>query len=180
MSLEYTCFNISFYPATSLQVHRFMESGMSEVGVASPLYTCLFGRPAAWIEYQTDYRLSWLRDFAVLISYSRRMLAQWAAYVQTSLPPPSKFLRDHHTWSHYHIVWCYRVFHLNLTQTTTQEPLHAQNDEINGNIEFLQPYSVFAVDALLEIGTALISAVLSLDEHLSQTNTSCVPKFCYQ
>jgi hypothetical protein len=27
---------------------------------------------------------------------------------------------------------------------------------------------------------AVISAVLSLDEHLSQTNTSCVPKCCYQ
>jgi hypothetical protein len=33
---------------------------------------------------------------------------------------------------------------------------------------------------MLEIRTAVISAVLSLDEHLSQTNTSCVPEFCYQ
>jgi hypothetical protein len=39
---------------------------------------------------------------------------------------------------------------------------------------------IVAADALLEIGTTVISAVLSLDEHLSQTNTSCVPKFCYQ
>jgi hypothetical protein len=39
--------------------------------------------------------------------------------------------------------------------------------------------SSFAVDALLENGTAVISAVLSLDEHLSQTNTCCAPKFCY-
>jgi hypothetical protein len=47
-------------------------------------------------------------------------------------------------------------------------------------IALLQPYPVVTADALLEIGTAVISAVLSLDEHLSQTNTSCVPKFCYQ
>jgi hypothetical protein len=51
--------------------------------------------------------------------------------------------------------------------------LYAQNDETNGNIEFLQPYPVVAADALLETGTALNSAVLSLDKHLSQTNTSC-------
>jgi hypothetical protein len=31
---------------------------------------------------------------------------------------------------------------------------------------------------MLEIGTTVISAVSPLDEHLSQTNTSCVPKFC--
>jgi hypothetical protein len=62
----------------------------------------------------------------------------------------------------------------------TREPLHAQNDETNGSIEFLQSYPVVAADALLEIGTAVISAVLSLDEHLSQTNNSCAPKFCYQ
>jgi hypothetical protein len=49
----------------------------------------------------------------------------------------------------------------------------------NGNTEFLQPYSVVAADALLEIGTAVISAVLSADEHLSQTDFSCVPKFYY-
>jgi hypothetical protein len=63
--------------------------------------------------------------------------------------------------------------------TTTHEHLHAQNDETNGNIEFLQPYPVVAADALFEIGTAVISAVLSLDKHLSQTNTSCAPKCCY-
>jgi hypothetical protein len=69
---------------------------------------------------------------------------------------------------------------LNATLTTTHEYLHQRNDETFGNIEFLQPYPVVAADALLEIGTAVISAVLSLDEHLSQTNTSCVPKFRYQ
>jgi hypothetical protein len=63
--------------------------------------------------------------------------------------------------------------------TTTHELLHAQNDKTSGNTEFLQPYPV-AADALLEIGTAVILAVLSLDEHLSQANTLCIPKFCYQ
>jgi hypothetical protein len=68
----------------------------------------------------------------------------------------------------------------NVVVNAKYEPLHAQNDEINGNIKFLQTYPVIAADALLEITTAVISAVLSLDEHLSRTNTSCVPKLCYQ
>jgi hypothetical protein len=33
----------------------------------------------------------------------------------------------------------------------------------------LQPYPVVAADALLEIGTAIISGVLLLDKHLSKT-----------
>jgi hypothetical protein len=37
---------------------------------------------------------------------------------------------------------------------------NAQIDETKGNIEFLQPYPVVAADALLEIDTAVISAVL--------------------
>jgi hypothetical protein len=41
-------------------------------------------------------------------------------------------------------------------------------------------YWILAADALLEIGTAVILSVSSLDEHLSQTNTSCLPRFCYQ
>jgi hypothetical protein len=44
------------------------------------------------------------------------------------------------------------------------------------NTEFLQPNPDVAADALIEIITAVISAVLSLDEHMPQTNTSCVPK----
>jgi hypothetical protein len=32
----------------------------------------------------------------------------------------------------------------------------------------LQPYPVVATDALLEVGTTAVSAVLSLDEHYSQ------------
>jgi hypothetical protein len=68
---------------------------------------------------------------------------------------------------------------LNTTLTTTHEHLHSQNNETNGNIEFLQLYPVVAADALLEISILVISDVLLLDEHLSQTNTSCIPKFCY-
>jgi hypothetical protein len=81
-----------------------------------------------------------------------------------------------------HVYKCKNTvsFIQNRTLTTTHEPLREQNDENNGNIESLQAYHVVAADALLEIGTAVISAFLSLDEHLSQTNTSCVPKFCYQ
>jgi hypothetical protein len=36
----------------------------------------------------------------------------------------------------------------------------------NNNIEFLRPYPVVEADALPEIGTAVILAVLSLDKHL--------------
>jgi hypothetical protein len=39
----------------------------------------------------------------------------------------------------------------------------------HGNAEVLQPYSVAAADAMHKIGTALISAALSLGERLSQT-----------
>jgi hypothetical protein len=50
------------------------------------------------------------------------------------------------------------------------EPLHPQNDdETNGNTGFLQSYPDFAADALLEIDTAIISAVSSLDKHSSVT-----------
>jgi hypothetical protein len=70
------------------------------------------------------------------------------------------------------------VFLLKCNLPTAREPLHAQNYESNGNIELLQPYPVVAADALHEIGTAVVSAVLSLDEHFSQTNT-CAQKVCY-
>jgi hypothetical protein len=69
---------------------------------------------------------------------------------------------------------------LSATATITRPLLHAQNDETNDSIKFLLPHPIVAADALLAIGTAVISAVLSLDEHLSQTDTSCVDKFCYQ
>jgi hypothetical protein len=45
--------------------------------------------------------------------------------------------------------------------------LHTRNVESNGNMALLQPHPVVAVDAVFEISTAMISAVLSLDEHLS-------------
>jgi hypothetical protein len=58
------------------------------------------------------------------------------------------------------------VFHLKRNPNYYTQPLYAQNDETNGNIEFLQPHPVVAADVLLEIGTAVISTVLSLDERL--------------
>jgi hypothetical protein len=54
------------------------------------------------------------------------------------------------------------------------------NDETNDNIEFLQPYPVVAADALLEITTAVISAVLSLDEYLSQDTHFLCPEILLQ
>jgi hypothetical protein len=44
------------------------------------------------------------------------------------------------------------------------EPVHGQNDEAN---------------ELPEMGMAIISAVLSSDKDLSETNTSCILKYCY-
>jgi hypothetical protein len=45
----------------------------------------------------------------------------------------------------------------------THEPLHAQCDETNDSIEFLQPYPFVASGGLLEIVKAVVTAVLSLD-----------------
>jgi hypothetical protein len=50
----------------------------------------------------------------------------------------------------------------------THEPFKHKTMK-HGNAEFLQPYSVAAADGMHKIGTALISAVLSLGERLSQT-----------
>jgi hypothetical protein len=72
----------------------------------------------------------------------------------------------------------HRLFYINRNTYFTRTS--SENEETKSNIEFLQQHSVFAADGLLEINTALNSAVLSLDEHLSQTNASRVPKFCYQ
>jgi hypothetical protein len=51
---------------------------------------------------------------------------------------------------------------------------------VSGNVEFLQPYPVAAADWQFAVGTAVISTILSLDEQLSQTDTSCVQTFCFQ
>jgi hypothetical protein len=59
--------------------------------------------------------------------------------------------------------------------TTTHEPLHAINKETNDNIEYLM-YLV-AANSLLDICMIIVSAVLSLDEQLSQTNASSLLKF---
>jgi hypothetical protein len=45
-----------------------------------------------------------------------------------------------------------------------------KKDETSGATEFLRPYPAAAADALLEIGTAMVTAALSLDERLSQTD----------
>jgi hypothetical protein len=67
----------------------------------------------------------------------------------------------------------------NATLTPTRGTHHAQNNETDVNIEFLQPYHVVAADALLEIYWALISAVLLPDGHLQQTNNSRIQKRCH-
>jgi hypothetical protein len=59
------------------------------------------------------------------------------------------------------------VFHLQYNPIT-HEPLHAQNNKPNGNIEFLQSYPTVAADTQHKIGTTIISAVLLLNEHLSR------------
>jgi hypothetical protein len=61
------------------------------------------------------------------------------------------------------------------TSVTTHEPLCTQKIETDGNIKYLQLYLVVENDPFLEVATALISAILLLDMHLSQTNTS-VPR----
>jgi hypothetical protein len=67
----------------------------------------------------------------------------------------------------------------NVTLPTTHELVHAQNDETNDSTEFSQPYPAVATHALLNIGKAANSAVLSLAEHLDIIS-SCFQKFCYQ
>jgi hypothetical protein len=70
------------------------------------------------------------------------------------------------------------MFHLKRNPNYyTWIPSHTKQNQCN--IEFLPPCPIVAADALLEIGTAVISDALSPDEHLSQTNISCVLK-CYQ
>lgn len=46
---------------------------------------------------------------------------------------------------------------------------HAQNNETNVNIEFLQPYPVVTADTPLQIATTIILAATSLYERLTQT-----------
>jgi hypothetical protein len=43
---------------------------------------------------------------------------------------------------------------------------------------FFQTYPVYVIDARFEIRTVILSAVLSLDKHLSETKASCVLKCC--
>jgi hypothetical protein len=71
------------------------------------------------------------------------------------------------------------MFHLKRNPYYYTWPLHTQNNETNCSIKLLQPYLNVAANALLKIDTAVISAVLSLDEHLLQKNAYCAPK-CFQ
>jgi hypothetical protein len=69
----------------------------------------------------------------------------------------------------------YVCYHETVGITVLCKPLHAQK---HGRIEFLQPNPAVAANALLQIGATVISALLSLVEHMSQTDTCCFPK-CY-
>jgi hypothetical protein len=53
----------------------------------------------------------------------------------------------------------------NARLSTTHEHLNTQRDETNGRIELL--YDDVAADTLLEIGTAAVTALLSVYEYLS-------------
>jgi hypothetical protein len=57
------------------------------------------------------------------------------------------------------------------TLATTHEPLQAQNHETLYDIELLQPYPIVVDDALLEIQTTVISAVVcrSMSNYHGQT-----------
>jgi len=58
-------------------------------------------------------------------------------------------------------------------------PLTHETTKSNGKIEFLQPYYIVSADALQGISTAVISAVLSIDAHLSQILPKCYqPVYC--
>jgi hypothetical protein len=73
--------------------------------------------------------------------------------------------------------YLYRVFHLKRNHNyCTWTPFRHKTTKPM-TTEFLQPYSVVAAYALLEIGTAVISAVLSLDEPFHRYLS---PKICYQ
>jgi hypothetical protein len=76
------------------------------------------------------------------------------------------------------VFMLYSVSHLKRYRNYYTEYRHVRNDETSGSVEFLQPYAVAAEDALLEIGMAVSSAVLLLEEHLMSSNTSCILKFC--
>lgn len=64
-----------------------------------------------------------------------------------------------------------RIFHLNATLITTHKQIHTQTDETSGNTEFSTPCVAVAADALVEIGTAITSAVMSPDKHVSQNKS---------
>lgn len=58
----------------------------------------------------------------------------------------------------------YSIFHVK--RTPKYPSRHAQDDETNGSIVFVQSYPVAADDAVLRIGSAVIPALLLLEDHL--------------
>jgi hypothetical protein len=55
-----------------------------------------------------------------------------------------------------------------------------KNNENNGNIGLVGPYTIVAADALLKVCKAVVSIVLSLDERMSQTNIYCLTECSHQ
>jgi hypothetical protein len=72
----------------------------------------------------------------------------------------------------------YRMFHLK-PKPNCYTAISSQNNKANLSIEFLKAYPFAAGDALLEISTVEVRAILWVDEHPLQTDTSCHPTFCY-
>lgn len=60
----------------------------------------------------------------------------------------------------------------------SQEFLHAKNNQNNNKIEFLQSHSLAEADALLEIGMVIVSDILLLNKHLSQTTFLSLEMYC--
>jgi hypothetical protein len=54
---------------------------------------------------------------------------------------------------------------------------HAEDDEANASIEFLQPCPIFAACALLEVSTAVISAVFRLRSVVADRQFPCPGRF---
>lgn len=78
-------------------------------------------------------------------------------------------------------VWYGGSYNLNIVQNV---PFETQL-ELLTRIKLRNQWQCWIHEAVVaaevfEIGTAAILATLYLDERLSQTETSCVPKFCYQ
>jgi hypothetical protein len=63
------------------------------------------------------------------------------------------------------------------TRINAHELFCARGNGINGSVCFFQSHLIVTINKLLEFCKVGISSVLSLDEHLSQTNSVPVPDF---